>query len=279
MAPSGRDGRPGCGSRCSRRRASAAARVRCLRTGTHLRFPPEAGREILSLPAGPDRVGLEDRRRRRRLRTIAARLRGTWTSSRRTVRSGWRRSRTARRRWKRLGVDIAWPSGLDKIPRGGRGARPPRELESAREDVLRWLRWNALGAALWTGSSVSSATRRTASCPIPARASARSGSMLPGPDHVDRAWGAVRPQAAGAGQPAAALRHRPPRRHRLPLDPAGGPGRRALGRRLLRAEPRLLRSREHRQAGDRGRAATRSPRPSACSARWPAGTPTRSRSS
>ena len=57
----------------------------------------------------------------------------------------------------------------------------------------------------------------------------------------------------GAAQPPAAPRPRPPGRHRLPLDPARGPGHRALGGRVLRQEPRLLRSREHREARDRGR--------------------------
>ena len=90
--------------------------------------------------------------------------------------------------------------------------------------------------------------------------------MLPGPDHVDRAWALLRPQAAGAGEPAAPLRHRPARRHRLSVDPAGRPGGRALGRRLVRAQPDLLRPREHRRAGDRGASATPSPRPSASSA-------------
>ena len=55
--------------------------------------------------------------------------------------------------------------------------------------------------------------------------------------------------------------------HRLPLDPAGRPGDRALGGGLVRAQPGLLRSREHRAAGDRGRLQRASPRPSACSAR------------
>ena len=46
---------------------------------------------------------------------------------------------------------------------------------------------------------------------------------------------------------------RPPRRHRLRLDPARRPGHRALRRRVVREEPRLLRSRGHHQARDRGR--------------------------
>ena len=61
--------------------------------------------------------------------------------------------------------------------------------------------------------------------------------------------------------------HGRPRRHRLRLDPAGRPGHRALGRRELRAEPDLLRPREHRRARDRGRLQRRRRAPSACSAR------------
>ena len=67
--------------------------------------------------------------------------------------------------------------------------------------------------------------------------------------------------------------------HRLRLDPAGRSGHRALRRRVVRAEPRVLRPREHRQAGDRGRLQRRRPRRSACSARWRASTRTRFRSS
>ena len=66
---------------------------------------------------------------------------------------------------------------------------------------------------------------------------------------------------------------------RLRLDPARRPGHRALGRRELRAEPDLLRPREHREARDRGRLQRASPRRSACSARSRASTRTGSRSS
>ena len=64
---------------------------------------------------------------------------------------------------------------------------------------------------------------------------------------------AVRSLAARAGGAAVAAEHRASRRHRLRLDSAGRSGHRALGRRVVRAQPRVLRSREHRQAGDRGR--------------------------
>ncbi len=76
---------------------------------------------------------------------------------------------------------------------------------------------------------------------------------LPGPDFVDRVWVPTRPLPAGPAQPPEPLRPRAPGRHRLRLDPARRPGHRALGGRELRAEPDLLRPREHREARDRGR--------------------------
>lgn len=39
-------------------------------------------------------------------------------------------------------------------------------------------------------------------------------------------------------------------RHRLPVDPAGRSGHRALRRRLVRRQPAVFRSEEHRRAGD-----------------------------
>ena len=76
---------------------------------------------------------------------------------------------------------------------------------------------------------------------------------LPGPDFVDRV-------VRDSDRPVPVLRSlqsifspRPAGRHGLPLDPARRPGHRALGGRVVRQEPGLLRSREHRQAGDRGR--------------------------
>ena len=102
---------------------------------------------------------------------------------------------------------------------------------------------------------------------------------LPGPDFVERIHlGSNRPDA-GARQPAVAVRSRPARGHGLRLDPAGRPGHRAFRRRVVRAEPRVLRSREHREAGDRGRLQRAWPRRWACSASWRASTRTRSRSS
>ena len=76
---------------------------------------------------------------------------------------------------------------------------------------------------------------------------------LPGPRWVDEVSRGLRPADAGAALAAGARRPRPARRHRLRLDPAGRPGHRALGGRVLRQEPALLRPGEHRQARDRRR--------------------------
>ena len=102
---------------------------------------------------------------------------------------------------------------------------------------------------------------------------------LPGPDFIDRVW----PRATASPAVLGNLQrlHDTGRLggHRLPVDPAGRPGDRALGGRLVRAEPRLLRPGEHRASWRSRAAATRSPRRSACSARCRAGTRTGSRSS
>ena len=76
---------------------------------------------------------------------------------------------------------------------------------------------------------------------------------LPGPDFVDRVFADTDRSPAGAAQPASAVRPRPPRRHRLPVDPAGRPGHRALGGGVVRAQPEVLRPGEHRRARHRGR--------------------------
>ena len=76
---------------------------------------------------------------------------------------------------------------------------------------------------------------------------------LPGPDFVDRVV-AQNDRTPGVLRSSAdPVRPRPAGRHGLPVDPAGGPGHRALGRRLVRPQPDLLRPGEHRQAGHRGR--------------------------
>ena len=65
----------------------------------------------------------------------------------------------------------------------------------------------------------------------------RDSLHLPGPDFVERLYRADRSEPAGAGRTAVDARHRPSRRHRLRLDPAGRPGHRAFRRRVVRAEP------------------------------------------
>ena len=81
---------------------------------------------------------------------------------------------------------------------------------------------------------------------------APSGSRLRRPG-----LGAQRPSGAGAAQPAAALRQRPTRRNRLRVDPARRPGHRALGGRVVRAEPEVLRSRRTSSSSRSKAAATR----------------------
>ena len=76
---------------------------------------------------------------------------------------------------------------------------------------------------------------------------------MPGPALGRRDPRGLRPADAGAALAAGARRPRPPGRHRLRLDPARGPGHRALGGRVVRQEPALLRPREHREARDGGR--------------------------
>ena len=81
----------------------------------------------------------------------------------------------------------------------------------------------------------------------------KSALHLPGPDFVDRVVAHQRPPHPGPAQPAVDLQPRPPGRHRLPVDPPGRSGHRAQRRRLVRAQPALLRSGEHRPPGHRGR--------------------------
>ena len=63
----------------------------------------------------------------------------------------------------------------------------------------------------------------------------------------------IEPSDTGARQPAIAVRSRPARGHGLRLDPAGRPGHRAFRWRVVCAQPRVLRSGEHREARARGR--------------------------
>ncbi len=82
---------------------------------------------------------------------------------------------------------------------------------------------------------------------ISAGAAARSGAGL-GRPHLR----ALRQAGAGPAQPGGPLRPRAPGGYRLSLHPPGGPGHRALGGRLLRPQPHLLRPGEHRAPGHRG---------------------------
>ena len=108
----------------------------------------------------------------------------------------------------------------------------------------------------------------------------RQGAPPPSRPRLRRpGLGTERPPDPRAAQPRDALRERPPRRHRLPLDPAGRPGHRALGGRVVRAEPRVLRSARTSSSSPSKAAATRWPPRSACSARSRARRRTRSRSS
>ena len=88
----------------------------------------------------------------------------------------------------------------------------------------------------------------------------------------------LRSADARAGQPAVAVRSRAARRHGVRLDSAGRSGHRTFGRRLVRAEPDLLRSRKHRQAGDRRRVQRRGVDARRARDRWRGSTRTRFRS-
>ena len=92
---------------------------------------------------------------------------------------------------------------------------------------------------------------------VPARASLRDGrpvAAAPARPRLRRPHLARhRPLEPGSAQPQLDLCPRPARGHGLRLDPPGRPGHRALRRRVVRAEPRVLRPREDRRARDRGR--------------------------
>ena len=75
---------------------------------------------------------------------------------------------------------------------------------------------------------------------------------LPGPDFVDRVV-AINDRRTRCCATCSRCSPRPARRHGLPVHPAGRSGDRAQRGRELRAEPGLLRSREHRGARARGR--------------------------
>ena len=105
----------------------------------------------------------------------------------------------------------------------------------------------------------------------------RDALNLPGPDFIDRVLVHSDRPIAGASQPAADVQPRPPRRHRLLVDPARGPGHRAFGGGELLEEPGLFRSRQASPSWPLAATAAPSPRHSAASASSPGGTPTRSR--
>ena len=76
---------------------------------------------------------------------------------------------------------------------------------------------------------------------------------LPGPDYVERIYSISDRPTRVLTTPSVAARSRTARRYRLRVDSPGRPGHRALGGRIVCAEPDVLRSREHREAGDRRR--------------------------
>ena len=75
---------------------------------------------------------------------------------------------------------------------------------------------------------------------------------LPRPTFIDEVRVPDRSVAPRSAEPAGGIRARPAGRDRLPVHSAGGPGGRTLRRFCVRAQPDLLRSGEHRQAGRRG---------------------------
>ena len=100
-----------------------------------------------------------------------------------------------------------------------------------------------------------------------ARRSRATDLHLPGPDFVDRVWRRLRPLDPTCCATCRSLfDHGRLGGTGLRLHPARRSGHRALGGRVVRAEPRLLRSGEHRRSSRSRAAATPSPRRSACSA-------------
>ncbi len=77
--------------------------------------------------------------------------------------------------------------------------------------------------------------------------------QLPGPDYVDRAHAASDRPTRVLSSLQSLLDHGRLGRHRVRVDSPGRPGHRAFGRRVVRAQPDVLRPGEHRQAGDRRR--------------------------
>ena len=240
-------------------------------------MPPEAGREIFSRPPGQTACAAKTPTASQ-LRRMAARLRGTWTSSSRTVRSGWRRSRTARRRWYLLGVLMAGRARCRLIPYRGRprGAGISKSESERREDPL-WPSWNARAAA---STSIVEILGKDADelLSFTCKGIPKEQLTLPGPDHVERIW------ALSDRKPPVLVN----------LQRLYGSGRLA-NTGYLSILP-VDQGVEHSAAASFApnpatsiprtssawrsrRGATPSPRRWACSASWPASTPTRSRSS
>ena len=76
---------------------------------------------------------------------------------------------------------------------------------------------------------------------------------LPGPDYVDRIYSLADRQTRVLGSLQSFLSHGRLAGTGLRVDPSGRSGHRTFSGRVVRAEPDVFRSREHREAGDRGR--------------------------
>ena len=126
-------------------------------------------------------------------------------------------------------------------------------------DLTKERSWTSTPCSVTTPMPCS-ATRRRASpkedLHLPGPGLHRSGAMAP----TDRSPVVLRNLAS-------LYDHGRLARHRLRVDPPGGPGHRALGRGVVRAEPGLLRPGQHLPARGRGRVQRAWPRPSACSVR------------
>ena len=179
-----------------------------------------------------------------------------------------------------------WPSGSPVLgrpagpgppsrPRSGRSApsRDPRDRQlDTRRSAARtlggpWRRGppDARSGHRWT-SRACSATRPSSLLTHESKGIPKDDLHLPGPDFVDRVFATTDRSPAGAAQPAAAVRPRPPRRHRLRVDPARST--RASSTRPRRRSPRTRSTSTRRTSSSwpSRAAATRWPRPSACSA-------------
>ena len=87
---------------------------------------------------------------------------------------------------------------------------------------------NLTGEFTWTSRACSATTPSPCSTHV-SKGIPKEDLHLPGPDFVDRVWAGTDRSPQVLRNLAAALRPRPPRRHRLRVDPPGRPGHRALG--------------------------------------------------